>query len=225
MDNTLIPDWYISATTAFFVLSLGVNAVTTALIVYRIMTVYNSLRGFNVNSSSYGNGQHNLNLNTLISILIESGLITFVAQLAQSILYGYEPAHEGTSLVSGCVVMLYVRLPLFWLSYSHLLFTQGISTAIVVVRVEMGISYGHNTTRTVNSVNLGRPIQFTSNINQTTIIDIAVDGPHDAHSEKELMSNWYTFLNPSIHLTSHACMHCTAALNINMLCTYVTSSL
>ena len=75
------------------------------------------------------------------------------------------------------------------MSCSHLLFTQGISTAIVLVRVEMGISYDHNTTRTVNSVNLGRPIQFTSNINQTTIIDIAVDDPHDAHSERELMSN------------------------------------
>ena len=113
MDNALIPDWYISATTAFFVLSLGVNAVTTALIVYRIMTVYNSLRGFNVNSSSYGNGQHNLNLNTLISILIESGLITFVGQLAQPILYGYRPGTEAFPLVVSGVVMLYVRLSLF----------------------------------------------------------------------------------------------------------------
>ena len=165
MDNATLPNWYISDITAYFALSLVVNSVTTALIVYRIMNVYNSLRGFNVNSSSYGNGQHNLNLNTLISILIESGLITFVAQLAQSILFGYEPANEEFPLVSGCVVMLYVRLPLFWLSYSHLLFTQGISTAIVLVRVEMGISYDRNTTRTVNSVNSGRPIQFTSNIN------------------------------------------------------------
>ena len=109
MDNTLIPDWYISATTAFFVLSLGVNAVTTALIVYRIMTVYNGLRGFNVNSSSYGNGQHNLNLTTLISILIESGLITFVGQLAQSIMYRYMSAAVAFPLVGGCVIMLYVR--------------------------------------------------------------------------------------------------------------------
>ena len=189
MDNATYPNWYNPAITAFFALSLGVNAVTTALIVYRIMTVYNSLRGFNVNSSSYGNGQHNLNLTTLISILIESGLITFVGQLAQPILYGYRPGTEAFPLVGGCVIMLYVRLPLFWLSYSHLLFTQGISTAVVLVRVEMGISYDHNTTRTVNSVNSGRPIQFTSKINQTTIIDIAVDGPHDAHSERELMSN------------------------------------
>ena len=201
MDNALIPDWYISAITAIFVLSLGVNAVTTALIVYRIMTVYNGLRGFNVNSSSYGNGQHNLNLTTLISILIESGLITFVGQLAQSIMYRYMSAAVAFPLVGGCVIMLYVRASCwlsesFWLSCSHLLFTQGLSTAVVLVRVEMGISYDHNITRTVNSVNLGRPIQFTSNVNQTTIIDIAVDDPHDAHSERELMSNWYFFLNP-----------------------------
>ena len=125
VDNAPLPYWYSSAVTAFFVLSLGVNAVTTALIVYRIMTVYNGLRGFNVNSSSYGNGQHNLNLNTLISILIESGLITFAGQLAQSMMYKLnEPAIEAFPLVGDCVVMLFVRLSLFCLPYSHLLFTH-----------------------------------------------------------------------------------------------------
>ena len=113
VDNLPPPYWFFSAVPAYFSLSLGVNAVTTALIVYRIMTVYNGLRGFNVNSSSYGNGQHNLNLNTLISILIESGLITFVGQLAQSILYGYGPETEAFPLVVSGVVMLYVRLSLF----------------------------------------------------------------------------------------------------------------
>ena len=48
------------------------------------------------------NGQHDLN--SLISILIESGLITFVAQLAQSIMYKY--ADAVFLLVSGIVVML-----------------------------------------------------------------------------------------------------------------------
>ena len=115
VDNLPPPYWFFSAVPAYFSLSLGVNAVTTALIVVRIMIVYNGLRGFNVNtsSSSYGNGQHNLNLNTLISILIESGLITFVGQLAQSILYGYGPETEAFPLVVSGVVMLYVRLSLF----------------------------------------------------------------------------------------------------------------
>jgi len=173
-DNVPVPDWYFSAVTAFFFLSLGMNAVTTALIVYRIMTVYNDIRGFSTSSgqgNAHGSGQRNLN--PLISILIESGLITFVGQLAQSIMY--KSATRAFPLVGGCVVMLY-----------------GISTTVVLVRVEMGISYDHNTTKTANSANSGRPMQltpFTSKINQTTVIDIAGDDAHDTRSERKLLSN------------------------------------
>ena len=52
--------------------------------------------------SAYGK-----NLNPLVSILIESGLITFVGQLAQSIMY--KSATAAFPLVGGYVVMLYVR--------------------------------------------------------------------------------------------------------------------
>ena len=124
-DNVPLPNWYFSAVTAFFFLSLGVNAVVTALIVYRIITVFNDIRGFNnfrsVQGSAHRNGQ--LNLSPLISILIESGLITFVGQLTQSIMY--KSATFAFPLVSGCVVMLYVRPHLvflmIFLSYSYLL--------------------------------------------------------------------------------------------------------
>ena len=107
-DNLPLPDWYLSAVTAFFFLSLGVNALVTALIVYRIMTIYNEIRGFSINNiqpSAHGNGRRDLN--PLISILIESGLITFVGQLAQSIMF--RVAGDVFPLISGCVVMLYVR--------------------------------------------------------------------------------------------------------------------
>ena len=71
-----------------------------------------------------------------------------------------------------------------------ILITQGISTTVVLVRVEMGISYDHNTSRTVNSANSGRPIQltpFTSKLNQnSSVIDIA-DDKHDARSERKFM--------------------------------------
>ena len=56
----------------------------------------------------------------------------------------------------------------------------------------MGISYDHNTTRTANSANSGRPIQltpFTTKINRTTVIDIVGDDAHDTNSERKLMSN------------------------------------
>jgi uncharacterized membrane protein YjfL (UPF0719 family) len=104
-DNAPIPDWYFSAVTAFFFLSLGVNTLVTALIVYKIMTLYNDIRGIdtsNVQAIAHGN-----NLNLFVSILIESGLITFVGQLAQSIMY--KSANFAFPLVGGCVVMLYVR--------------------------------------------------------------------------------------------------------------------
>ena len=97
------PDWYESAVTAFIVLSLGVNTLVTALIIYKITTVFNDIRGFNTRISGYGHRD----LYPLISILIESGLMTFVGQLAQSIMYkSFQTAYP---LVSGSVVMLFVR--------------------------------------------------------------------------------------------------------------------
>ena len=95
--------------TAFFFLSLGVNAIVTALIVYKIITVSNILR-FHISTvqGSAANGSGQLHLSPLISILIESGLITFVGQLAQSIMYKYDSS--AFPMVGGCVVILYVRL-------------------------------------------------------------------------------------------------------------------
>jgi len=140
-DNLPLPDWYLSAVTAFFFISLGVNALVTALIVYRIMNVYNDIRGFNTNlnlqASAYGK-----NLNPLVSILIESGLMTFAGQLAQSIMY--KSATSAFPLVSGCVVMLY-----------------GLSSTAVLVRVETGVSYDNNTSKTANSMNVEYVIQQT----------------------------------------------------------------
>ena len=42
--------------------------------------------------------------------------------------------------------------------YFHLLHTQGISTTIVLVRVEMGVSYGNVTS---SKANPGHPTQLT----------------------------------------------------------------
>ena len=120
-DNVPLPDWYFSAVTAFFFLSLGVNTVATGLIVYRIITVYNDIRGFNIGSvqgSAHGNGQNHLS--PLVSILIESGLITFVGQLTQSIMY--KSATFAFALVGGCVVMLYVRLRVVFFCHMILIY-------------------------------------------------------------------------------------------------------
>jgi hypothetical protein len=104
-NNLDVPNWYSSSVTAFFFLSLAVNTLVTALIVYRIITVYNEIRGFNLNSRQ-GSVLHR-DLSPLISILIESGLMTFVAQVVQTAMYKTAP--DAFPLISGSVVMLYVR--------------------------------------------------------------------------------------------------------------------
>ena len=110
-DNVPLPNWYLPSVTAFFFLSLAVNAVTTALIVYKILSVYSEIRGFH-NSNIQGGAIDNLNgrrgLNPLVSILIESGLITFVGQLTQCLMFRLS-SDISFPLVSGVVVMLYVR--------------------------------------------------------------------------------------------------------------------
>ena len=168
---------FYSAVTAFFIISLAVNALATALIVYKIFTIYKETQKLNIHIS----GSRNPDLSALVSILIESGLITFVGQLAQSIMY--KSATSAFTLVGGSVVMLYVRASsrlLNWPSCFHLPYfiTQGISMTAVFVRVLMGVSYDNNTARTTISTNLGRPsdsiqltpLTFASSLNpsQTT---------------------------------------------------------
>ena len=103
-DNNAEPDWYYSIVTAFFFfMSLAVNALVTALIVYKIVTVYRDIRKYNDKAHGYGH----LDLSALISILIESGLMTFAGQLVQSVMFKY--ATDAFNLVNGVVVMLYVR--------------------------------------------------------------------------------------------------------------------
>jgi len=118
VKNLPIPDWYISLLPTIFPISLGVNALVTTLIVYRIITLYNNVQATTRSLSLHGNGQRDFY--PLISILIESGLITFVAQLAQSIMYKYA-FNEFPLVGTGTVVILF-----------------GISATVVLVRVEMG---------------------------------------------------------------------------------------
>lgn len=78
-------------------------------------------------------------------------------------------------------------------SLFHLFTSQGISTAVVVVRVEMGFTYDQHTLKTAYSPNPRRPIQFVPlepKPNQTTAIDVeawALDDPNDARSETKLI--------------------------------------
>ena len=94
------PDWYLPAVVSIFSLSLAANAVVTSLIVWKIMTVYRAV----------GNRTNVLGSRDVypVSILVESGLVTLAGQLVQTILYKVD--NERFTMVSGAVVMLYVRV-------------------------------------------------------------------------------------------------------------------
>ena len=181
VEDVEFPDWYFGAVVAFFSISLAVNALVTGLIVYKIVSVYRNSRGI---SRTPGNGQRDLS--PLISILVESGMITFAAQLVQSVMYKVDPA--DFPIISGLVVMLYVRVScqlLIGVFSSYSSTAQGISPTIVLVRVEMGVSYDRHTLRTANSPHGIHFSPFTSNNTQPTI-DVA-GGDSDSHSRSEMM--------------------------------------
>ena len=98
LNNPFIraPDWFFSAITALFFISLGVNALVTPLILYKIIIVYIDIRELNVASVNEAHRNGRPDLSALISILIESGLITFAAQLAQSIMYKFDTGRIST---------------------------------------------------------------------------------------------------------------------------------
>ena len=100
----LLPTWYYSAAASSFSISLAVNALVTGFMIFKILTVYREFQGFNLKTNAGRSPQTDQPLH-IISIFAESGLLTFVAQLVQIILY-QRPAFP---LVSGLIVMVYVR--------------------------------------------------------------------------------------------------------------------
>ena len=94
-------DLFLSFVLAFFSLSLFENALATGLIIYKILTVYRDIQG-SVVRVGYAS-----RLRPIISILIESGMITFVAQLVQIFMFKY--ANLAYPIIGGPVIMIYVR--------------------------------------------------------------------------------------------------------------------
>ena len=140
----VIPDWYLPAVVSIFSLSLAANAVVTSLIVYKIMSVYHDLRTVGNRTSVRGSrGMYP------VSILVESGLVTLAGQLVQTVLYKVDINRFG--IVSGVVVMLYVRASFRMLLLIYSSTTQGISSTIVLVRVASGTFFSTDTTRIPSS--------------------------------------------------------------------------
>jgi hypothetical protein len=119
-----------------FSLSLAENALVTGLIIFKILTEYRGIQGL---TSGVGHATGlGRDIAPIIPIMIESGMITFMAQLVLTLIYKFD--HPAYPIICGFVVQLYVRgftvnCVVFDYIYPIL---QGISTAIVIVRVEMG---------------------------------------------------------------------------------------
>lgn len=93
------PGWFNPTAFLAFSLSLGVNAIFTGLLVYKIAKASLALQ------HSQTRGRQDLT--PLISMLIESGLVLFIAQLLWVICFSLE--NSSFNLVGGSVTMVYVR--------------------------------------------------------------------------------------------------------------------
>ena len=98
---------YLSLALSFFSLSLVENALATGLIIFKILAVYCQIQGY-VN----GLGHH---IVPILSILIESGLITLAAQLTHLLMFKYD--NWAFPIIDGLVIQLYVRGFFFTVNY------------------------------------------------------------------------------------------------------------
>ena len=96
---------YLSLVLSCFSLSLAENALVTGLIIFKILAVYRDIQGL---TSGVGYASElRRDIVPIISILIESGVITFMAQLVQTLIYKFN--FTAYPLIGGLVVQIYVR--------------------------------------------------------------------------------------------------------------------
>ena len=105
-DPTLAAiELYISLVTSFFSLSLAENALVTGLLISKTLTIYRDIRGLETRIG-YTNGLGR-DVVRIILILIESGVITFMAQLVQTLMHKFDI--NAYRIIGGPVVQIYVR--------------------------------------------------------------------------------------------------------------------
>ena len=91
---------------SFFSLSLAENALVTGLIIFKILAEYRGIQGL-TSGIGHANGLGR-DIAPIIPIIIESGVITFMAQLVEVLIYKFDfSAHP---IICGFIVQLYVRI-------------------------------------------------------------------------------------------------------------------
>ena len=96
---------YFSLVLSIFSLSLSENALVTGLLIFKILTVYRDIQGLE-SRVGYANGPGR-DMLRIISILIESSVITFMAQLVQTLMFKFD--NDAYRIIGGLVAQINVR--------------------------------------------------------------------------------------------------------------------
>lgn len=120
--NPNIPTWFFPMGVASFSLSLTVNTIVTGLLVLKLILLHREVTNA-LPTSSIRRGNELL---PIISLLVESGMFTFMGQLVWVVLFRLQ--NTGLNSVGSPITMIY-----------------GITPTVIVVRVAMGTSYDNHT--------------------------------------------------------------------------------
>ena len=123
------PSWFNPIGILSFSLSLAVNAIFTGLLVFKIAKVSLALRHTHARKIS--------DFTLVISMLIESGLVIFMAQLVWVICFAIESSVYY--LTSTSITIIYVRVysSLYLPLLSFNIFFKGIVPTAILLRVAM----------------------------------------------------------------------------------------
>jgi hypothetical protein len=103
-----IPGWFAPIGLVSFSVSLAVNAIFTGLLVFKIAKASPGL----ALRREHGRGIQDFR--SLISMLVESGLVLFIVQLVWVICFKFRAESDAFTLISGPITIIYVH------AYLHL---------------------------------------------------------------------------------------------------------
>lgn len=120
------PVWFFPLGVASFSISAFVNFVVSGLLVLRLVLTHYELK-------REGTLDYSQALLPLITILVESGIFTFVGQIVWTVLFGLQ--NTGFNSINGPITMIY-----------------GITPTVILVRVAMGTSLGERTKHMTSTI-------------------------------------------------------------------------
>lgn len=130
-----VAPWAIPLAISAICISLASNAISTGLLVLRIALLHRQHRRYVIQA---GRSLVDPQVSPIISILIETGMMTFVSQLILVIAFGLRDAYA--LVVASPMIIIYVGS------------SDGITPTIIIVRVTMGNSYNNQGTSGTHSI-------------------------------------------------------------------------